>query len=119
MLVAVDVEAASNSIVPLISMVHYAILFLALFLVDRLSQAVSRSGVPVLAAQDAPARSRSFWRQKITSSSSPSRWSARYMRHFVAINGSKPCRRCRPWLQKPYDMRARIVTGSKEMVLSD
>ena len=60
MLVAVDVEAASNSIVPLISMVHSAILFLALFLVYRLSQAVSRSGMPVLAAQDAPVRSRSF-----------------------------------------------------------
>ena len=47
MLVAVDLEAASNSIVPLISTVHYAILFLALFLIYRLSQAVSRSGVPV------------------------------------------------------------------------
>ena len=60
MLVAVDVEAASNSIVPLISMAHYAILFLALFLVYRPSQAVNGSGTPVLAAQDAPAGSRSF-----------------------------------------------------------
>ena len=47
MLAAVDVEAASNSIVPLISMVHYAIRSLALFLVYRLSQAVSRSGMSV------------------------------------------------------------------------